>query len=62
MRKMVMSVKLAIAYLTPEMIIKIISDIVPSLIDYFYPEIISKTILAPKNAPTVVDVPEVIDI
>ena len=39
-----------------------ISDIVTSLIEYIYPEIISKIISAPKNAPTLVDITTVMDI
>ena len=56
---MVMSLKLTRAYLTTEMIIEIISDITPSLIEYIYPEIISKIISAPNNAPAVVVFPTV---
>ena len=61
MRKTVMSVNLAREHLTPEMIIKMISDIVPSLIEYIYPEIITKIISAPKHSPTVVDITTLMD-
>ena len=50
MQKMVMSVKLEREYLTTETIIEILNDIVPSLIEHIYPEIISKIISAPNNA------------